>query len=291
MHLSSKAIAPVDRALPWIVALLMAIAYGPLLLYWVDGWVNKSISIEHEYFSYGLIGLPFAAYLAWSDRRAWQRLPDATHPAGLGLLALAAVGYLSGVPDAVNLSFPLALAGICLSWKGWPGLKRMGFPLLFVLLATPNEIPYLIAPHTLWLQRFIAGTAGFVLTQFGLDVTVEGIYIYVGGRIVEVAPYCAGLKMLLTSFYVSLMVLYWTGAIASRAKSVLLVGGAIAISVVANIFRNTLLTFFHGTGRDGLFHWLHEGWGGDLYSAAMLGAIVLLMVAIDRVAPALAGES
>lgn len=273
-----------------IIALMTAL-YAPLLWHWVDGWLNKSIGIEHEYFSHGLIGLPFAAYIAWSHRPAWDQLRDRSHPLGAALLGLGAAFYLSSITDLVNLSLPVLLAGICLWLKGVPGLRLQWFPLLLVLLATPNDVPYLLAPYTLPLQTFIAGTAGFILIQMGLDVTVREIYLYVGGRIVEVAPYCAGLKMLFTSLYVGLMLLYWTGAIASRRHTIALLSGAIAISVTANIIRNTLLTYFHGTGQDGAFHWLHEGWGGDVYSTLMLGAIVLLLQLIERYWPDPAPEA
>ena len=114
-----------------------------------------------------------------------------------------------------------------------------------------------------------------------MDVTIEQIYLYVGGRIVEVAPHCAGLKMLFTSLYVSLMLLYWTGAIASRKKTIFLLFSAVFVSVSANILRNTLLTIFHGTGQDEAFHWLHDGWGGDMYSACMLGLLILIMNWVD----------
>ncbi|MBD2742097.1 cyanoexosortase B [Coleofasciculus sp. FACHB-1120] len=264
-----------------IVALLM-ILYAPLLWHWYDGWLNKNISIEHEYYSHGLIGLPFAAYISWSNRQHWRELPDKSHPVGAALLGLGGVFYLSGITDLINLSFPAVLAGLCLWLKGVPGFKLQGFPLLLIFLATPTQIPYLLAPYTLPLQRFIAGTAGFILTQFGMNVTVNQIYLFVGGRIVEVAPFCAGLKMLFTSLYVTLMLLYWTGAWASRTKTILLVVGAVAISVSGNIVRNTLLTFFHGTGQEKAFDWLHEGWGGDVYSACMLGLIVLLLNVIDK---------
>ncbi|MCY7278239.1 MAG: cyanoexosortase B, partial [Phormidesmis sp. CAN_BIN44] len=35
---------------------LLTLLYAPLLLHWVDGWLRKNISIEHEYFSHGIIG-------------------------------------------------------------------------------------------------------------------------------------------------------------------------------------------------------------------------------------------
>lgn len=253
---------------------LLALLYAPLLVHWCDGWLNKNISIEHEYFSHGLIGLPFAAFLSWQNRRLWRRLPDSSHPLGAILLLIGGVFYLSGIADWVNISFPLVLAGLCLWLKGIPGFRLQSFSLLLVLLASPTAVPYLLTPYTLPLQTFIAGTAGFILSQLGMDVTVEQINLFVGGRIVEVAPYCAGLKMLFTTIYVGLMLLYWTGAWRSRTKTIIFLTSAVAVSVSANILRNTLLTFFHGTGQEQAFRWLHEGWGGDVYSACMLGLLL-----------------
>ncbi len=263
---------------------LLLILYAPLLFHWFDGWLNKSISIEHEYFSHGLLGLPFAVYLCWTGRDRWRQLPDATRPApqilGLSLLILGVACYLSNLTDLINLSLPIILAGLCLGFKGSPGLRLRGFPLALLLLATPNEIPYLLTPYTLPLQSFIAGTAGFVLTQLGMNVRVDQIYLFVNDRIVEVAPYCAGLKMLFTSFYVGLLLLYWTGQ-TSRKTIALFYIGIVMISVTANIIRNTFLTFFHGTGQDAAFQWLHDGWGGDVYSTAMLGLMVVWLRSLE----------
>ncbi|MDZ8240703.1 MAG: cyanoexosortase B [Nostoc sp. ChiQUE01a] len=256
---------------------ILLLLYAPILLHWLDGWLHKNISTEHEYFSHGIIGLPFAAYLGWLNRKQWARLPDTIHPLGGVFLLLGGVFYLSGVSEWVNLSLPVILAGLCLWFKGISGLRSQAFPLLLIFLATPTSVPYLIAPYTLPLQSFIAGTAGFILNQFGMEVTVDEINLYVGGRIVEVAPYCAGLKMLFTTLYVGLMLLYWTGALSSRRTTLSFLSIAVIISTTANIIRNTLLTFFHGTGKEAAFKWLHDGWGGDLYSACMLVSLVPLL--------------
>ncbi|MEL6162597.1 MAG: archaeosortase/exosortase family protein, partial [Cyanobacteria bacterium J06628_3] len=64
-------------------------------------------------------------------------------------------------------------------------------------------------------------------------------------------------------------------------KSIWFLSTAVIISVTANIIRNTLLTFFHGTGKDGAFHWLHDSWGGDLYSACMLLVLIPVINWID----------
>ncbi|QIR36383.1 cyanoexosortase B [Tolypothrix sp. PCC 7910] len=260
---------------------VLILLYAPILLHWLDGWLHKNISTEHEYFSHGMIGLPFAAYLVWLGRKQWQRLPDCIHPLGAILLLVGGVFYLSGVTEWVNLSLPTILAGLCLWFKGVPGLRLQGFSLLLVFLAAPTAVPYLITPYTLPLQSFIAGTAGFILNQFGMAVTVDSVNLYVGGRIVEVAPYCAGLKMLFTTIYVSLMLLYWTDSLSSRRTTSWFLMLAVVISITANIIRNTALTFFHGTGQEGAFKWLHDSWGGDLYSACMLLLLVPLLNRIN----------
>ncbi len=286
MQYRSKIPIAIDRyLLDGAIIGLLVILYAPLLIHWVDGWLHKNISIEHEYFSHGLIGLPFAAYIVWTQRQQWHQLPDTAHPLGAALLAVGGAFYLSGQSELVNLSFPAVLAGIVLWFKGIPGFKLQSFPLLLVSLATPTAVPYLIAPFSLPLQEFIAGVAGFILILFGMNVTVDQIYLTVGGRLVEVAPYCAGLKMLFTTFYVGIILLYWSGAWVSRKTTIVFLSGAAIISVSANIVRNTLLTFFHGTGQEAAFKWLHDDWGGDVYSACMLGSLVLLLNAIERYYP------
>ncbi|MGJ3245486.1 MAG: cyanoexosortase B [Elainellaceae cyanobacterium] len=293
--MQDRVIAKLPQLLGFELSELVAIAligllYLPLIIHWYDGWLNKSISLEHEYFSHGLIGLPFAAYLVWCHRDRWRALPNTSHIGGLALLVLGMVAYLSGLSDLINVSLPLTLTGLCLWLKGASGLRLQAFPLLLVFLTTPTELPYLIAPYTLPLQRFIAGTAGFILLQFGMDIQVNQIYLLVNDRVVEVAPHCAGLKMLFTSLYVGLMLLYWTGTWTSRSKTVCFVLSIFVISTTANIFRNTLLTYFHGNGYERGFAWLHEGWGGDLYSAGMLGLLVVILHAIDRWFPIFADD-
>lgn len=286
MHIQRRIHIVLKRyILPEGITVLLVLLYAPLIVHWYDGWLNKNISIEHEYFSHGLIGLPYAGYIAWTNRKCWRRLPNSSHPLGTFLLVLATLFYLSRLSDLVNLSLPVMLVSICLSLKGIPGLKLQAMSLLFIFLASPNHIPYLIEPYALPLQHFIAEISGLILIKVGLNVRVEEIYLYVNDRIVEVAPHCAGLKMLFTSLYVSLILLDWTGVWDSHKRSILFLASTSIISISSNILRNTLLTYFHGTDRETLFNWLHAGWGGDLYSACILGLLVLLLNGMEKYFP------
>ena len=101
-----------DR-LTWILGAGLLILYGPLVVYWYDGWLNHTISLEHEYFSHGVLGLPLAAKTVWDQRERWQALNDRWNPLGAVLMGFAAALYLSGISDTVNLSFPLLLTAYC----------------------------------------------------------------------------------------------------------------------------------------------------------------------------------
>ncbi|MEM7793803.1 MAG: cyanoexosortase B [Cyanobacteria bacterium P01_C01_bin.118] len=269
-----------------IVISCLVILYGPLLYHWVwDGWINKNISIQHEYFSHGILGIPLALKLMWDKRQAWSGLSDRCNWSGIACIALAIVFYTSGVMDAVNLSLPLMLTGLLLCLKGPAGLTMMLFPLALILFSTPTQLPYLIEPYILPLQRVIAAVAGTILQGFGYEVEVNNIYLSMNDRLVEVAPHCAGLKMLFTSLYMGLVLTYWTGIHRSRLRTGVFFVGIILVSVIGNILRNTILTFFHGNSMDAAFHWLHESWGGDVYSAVMLGALVVIVNTIQDHVP------
>ncbi len=284
MQATSKITPFIERNLGNVLIIgFLAVLYAPIIFFWYDGWLNKSINIDHEYFSHAIIGFPYAAYIIFGrNRQKWQKLPNKIHPLGGFFLALGLAFFITGTRELVSLSFPIVITGIMLWLKGIPGLKLNWFPLVLILLGTPNAVPYLITPYTLPLQKFIASVAWFLLTLLGVNTQVDGIYLYVNNIPVEVAPYCAGLKMLFTSLYVTLLLLDWTGNLKNKGRVITLLGSAVTISVTANIIRNTLLAVFHGNGMEKAFYILHDSWGGDLYSVGMLGTIVGTNWLLDR---------
>lgn len=282
MEVKSKPLVLNTSLINYLILGLIAVLYVPILIHWVDGWLNKTIGIEHEYFSHALLGFPLATYIVWQKRHQWQQLPDTINPWGGVCLLIAAWSYSTGVPDFVSFSFALMLTGICLWLKGLPGLRLQAFPLVLLWLGTPNFIPYLLTPYTFWLQRFIAISIGFILYLFGFDIEVQTIYVSINGQLIEVAPYCAGLKMLFTSIYVALMLLYWRNKLNSKTITILLLTGTVLINLIGNIVRNTLLAMFSGIQQQDLFDLLHEGWWGDIYSGLTLVLIFLLLKGIER---------
>jgi cyanoexosortase B len=78
------------------------------------------------------------------------------------------------------------------------------------------------------------------------------------------------------------MLLYWTNNLNKRGRVITMLLSAVGISIAANTIRNALLAWFHGTDQRGMFVWLHDSWGGDLYSALMLLGIVGLFQMLER---------
>ncbi|ACB53842.1 hypothetical protein cce_4494 [Crocosphaera subtropica ATCC 51142] len=134
MQTTSKLSPFIERNLGNVLIIaFLAILYTPLLFFWYDGWLNKNINIEHEYFSHAIIGFPYAAYLIFGrNRQKWQKLNNKIHPLGGFFLALGLAFYITGTRELVYLSFPLVITGIMLWLKGIPGLKLNWFPLVLI---------------------------------------------------------------------------------------------------------------------------------------------------------------
>jgi len=76
--------------------------------------------------------------------------------------------------------------------------------------------------------------------------------------------------------------LYWRDLIGDRNRSLLVIIGAMIISIIGNVCRNAILAFFHGTDQAGAFYWFHDSWGGDLYSVVMLGIIFGWLLIVEN---------
>ena len=92
-------------------------------------------------FSHGFLVPPFAAYLVWEKREKLRQLPYAPAWKGVGVVALGIAILFVGVYGSElflsRFSLLVILAGLVLSFAGWPLLKELRFALLVLLLAIP----------------------------------------------------------------------------------------------------------------------------------------------------------
>jgi exosortase len=221
------------------------LALGLLLVtgyWWTFGWLFARWEAPDSYYSHGWLIPPASAFLIWIRRRSLQQCR--VKPSRAGILLLLAglflhfiggawqIGFVSGV------SLVVALAGIVLALLGWEYLRRLWFPLLFLLFMIPAP-DVTIQGLSFEMKMFAARVSGRIAEAFGVTVAQSGSTMnLLNGRIV-VDDVCSGLKYMiaLTAFgavYAYLSRLRWLG------KGILLLA-TIPLALAANIIRVTIM--------------------------------------------------
>lgn len=133
-----------------------------------------------------------------------------------------------------DFAMVVTLFGAVLVLGGWPVMRVAWFPILFMVCAIPW--PQLVYSWVaLPLQQLSANVAVAALRGTGVDALCEGTKIYIGGRVLNVAEACAGLRSLMTFISVA-------GAVAFLSarplwQKLVICISAIPIAIACNVMR------------------------------------------------------
>jgi len=198
-----------------------------------DWWTEPSLS-------HGLLIPPLALYLAWIRRHLTLAQPAHYDNRGLLLVGFACVMYILGKLGAEyflpRMSFILLLAGIALTFWGFPRLRTLAFPLL--LLATMVPLPVILynamaAP----LQLFASDVATNMAQALGIAVYRDGNVIHLAHISLGVEEACSGLNSLSALMVASLLLGF---LVCQRVITrVLLFALSIPLSIAVNVLRVT----------------------------------------------------
>jgi exosortase len=217
-----------------ILVVLMAALYAQVLAdMGRDWWTEPSLS-------HGLLIPPLALYLAWIRRHLTLAQPAHYDNRGLLLVGFACVMYILGKLGAEfflpRMSFILLLAGIALTFWGFPRLRTLAFPLL--LLATMVPLPVILynamaAP----LQLFASDVATNMAQALGIAVYRDGNVIHLAHISLGVEEACSGLNSLSALMVASLLLGF---LVCQRVITrVLLFALSIPLSIAVNVLRVT----------------------------------------------------
>ena len=217
---------------PALICALLAAAYYQVLGKLVTDWWQLPD------FSHGFLVPPFAAYLIWVKRKSLRETTIAPTWSGVAVVALGLLVLLLGVYGAElflsRVSLIILLAGLTLSFGGWPLLKKLRFPLLVLLLAVP--IPAIVFNQiTLPLQTLAAKAASGMLPLFDVPVLRSGHIIELPRMRLEVAEACSGIRSLVSLFTLSIFYGYFLEK--SPWRRVVLALASIPIAIAANAVR------------------------------------------------------
>jgi exosortase len=217
----------------------------------------------NEQYNYGWFVPFFALYLfwlRWQDRPASEvrsqklevrsRLVAAIIGLAALLLLLPIRLFEIGTPEWRPLGWihaaSVAVLTLLCMWSagGKPWLLHFAFPIAFIFVAVPWVTPIEV-PIIQGLMRVVAAVAAETVTLFGIPTQLEANLIRVSSGLVGVNEACSGVRSLQTALMIGL--LFGELKRLSIWRRFVLVAGAIAIALAANLARAVFLVWIAAT--------------------------------------------
>lgn len=269
----------------WLLLGLLGIS-GVLLLstFWsglaemVHRW-----STSDEY-SHGFFIPVISAFLIWQKRDELARLR--LHPSWIGVLAVSlgvvafVMGHLSTLHVIVQYSFLLTLYGMVLALGGWPLVRIVWAPLIFLIFMVP--LPSFLYNNLSQELQLISSQIGvWVIRLFGISVFLEGNVIDLGSYKLQVVEACSGLRYLFSLASLGFLCAYlFEGPLWKRAVIFL---SAAPITVFMNSFRIGVTgVLVEYSGIEHAEGFLHDFEGLVIFIAAM-GVLIVEMAILARI--------
>lgn len=252
------------------ISLLLLALFYPTLRWLAGEWLGN------DYYSHGPLVPLISAFFAWRLWRTWK--PGARHlqPANAGL-ALAGGGvllYLFALMQRAYFVAALAmiviLSGLVWGLLGTAALKRMAFPLLFLIFMVP--LPF-VEPLSVPMAQVTGVISAVIVRLFGVPVEVSGAQVSLPNAELVVGAQCSGLRSIVTLLtLVGLIVFVLEGAL---WRKVVLALSSIVIAAFGNVLRvASLLGVANLWGADAAFKYYHD-YSGIVFFAS---AFVLLLL-------------
>jgi exosortase len=272
---------PAPAASPWGrtdlgVALLaglvlIAIAYGRTTATLWRMWSHN------DTYSHGFLILPVSLFLVWSLRHRLRTTPMAPAWAGLPVVAVAVLLQIAGIRGDVTMfqaySLILLIAGLVWSWFGAELLRRLAFPIAFLVFGAPT-FPVIVNQISFRLKTIAAFGSVSLAHLLGVPVNLQGMDLFLPTGAMTIEGACSGLNSLIALVALGALFAYLgTGAAWRRW---LLFACSVPVALAGNIVRITSLCVYAGltdtTRATGLFHNIG---GFVLFGFALLAMFLL----------------
>jgi len=264
------------KRLGLIASIVLSVAafgflYRRVIAKLVYDWMNDGN------YSHGFLIVPIAAYLVWERRTRLTAEPIKPSAFGLvilgGSLATLGAGILGAELFLSRVSMIGVVAGVVLFTMGWRALRRLAFPIAFLLLMIP--IPAIIFNQIAFpLQLLASKAAEFTLSGLGIPVLREGNVIVLANTSLEVAEACSGIRSLISLVTLAIVYGYFTDK-RVWARLVLALA-AVPVAVFANGVRvagtGVAAHYYGAAAAEGFFHTV-SGWTLFVVAFVMLFGI------------------
>ncbi len=280
----------------WLFVSLAFLLGGFLLLYW-----GHLPALEHRWSaednSYCYL-IPFVfGYLVWLARpQLFLKRCGSVVPGYLVLLLAGAVylmGLLGSLETLVYGSMWLAIIAGAVLLFGFRALYVLGFSFIVLAFAVPLP-PFIIRLLTFRLKLLSSEWAVRILELLSIPAYGEGNVIDMGVTKLQIVDACSGLRYLLPSILLALLIGYFFHS--RWWKRIVLVLLSIPVTLVSNAFRiamtGVLIKYVSVEFGEGFLHDF-SGWLVYMISILLLGGISFGLGRVHRspgVEEAVAGE-
>jgi exosortase len=244
-------------------------------------WLYRRWSAPDSLFAHGFL-IPFVfLWLLGRRRERFERLDPVPDYRGLFLILPALCLHLLAMHVEVyspsGFTLPILLAGIILYFWGWPRLKVLRFPVLYLYFAIPLPMNWVHA-LSFRLKIFVISLSTGLARFLGADLVDRGSSLEFGrGGSLPVENPCSGLRSLVALLALGVLyaVEFASLSVLGRLVFVLL---AIPIAMASNVLRITFLCMVADRyGVQAASGAVHDGSGYAIYIIAFL-----LMLAFGR---------
>jgi exosortase len=263
-----------------------------LALYWrvlyklVMDWANDGN------YSHGFFIVPLSAFFVWERRQALAATP--IRPSWVGFFVMVAsigvllAGLLGAELFLSRVSIIGLLVGGVLFVLGWGHLRKLAFPLAFLLLMIP--IPAILFNQIAFPLQLLASQTGEVaLRTLHIPVLREGNVMILANTSLEVAEACSGIRSLISLLTLGIVYGYFVDARFSIRFLIAL--ATIPVAIVTNALRVAGTgVAAHYYGPDAAEGFFHEFSGLIVFIAAFLllfalAKLILVMLPARGAAP------
>ena len=202
---------------------------------------------------------------------------------GLALLIPSAAIHVMANWWSINVvsgfAMVAALWGLVWTLWGWPAVRALRFPLLFLLFMVPLPGVLLVAV-SFKMKLAAAAAVTQLLALLGIPASQAGSMIHVPGLSVIVDDTCSGLRSLISLLALATL---WTALLppaAPRWRKGIILAAAVPVALLANIVRILILVLVGVfAGPRAAEGFIHYGSGLVVFGIA-LAALMLLSAAL-----------
>lgn len=268
-----------------ILALTMTVLgylYADSLRFLAEAWLEDNNS-------HGAFIPLIALYIIWLR---WPTLETVEHRGSwwgplivaVGLF-VCVVGEFAAMHAVAHVSLWMVIVGLLMCAIGLSGIRRLAFPLCYLLAAIPLPI-FLQYELSSKLQLWSSALGVGFLHAIGVTAYREGNVIDLGPIQLQVVEACSGLRYIFPLTALTLLVAYlYRESLWKRAALVL---SSIPISILLNGFRIGVIGVLVGTygqaAAEGFTHFF-EGWIFFVASLALLCAEMWVLARVGSAAP------